>query len=528
MATTIKLRSAESQGSSRRSKALENPALNAAWACLQHSSFALGYVDSELHLIYCNGAFAQLCDSPLEKLLRKPLVEIIPFAGLVCKNAILRDAPGKEHVCHGLLARTNGDAAPLKLTLCPDTTGNSGFLVTLVPDPLNETSAVPDHHQAPSRRQPPVPEGRDQFLAVLEHELRNPLTPILAWTEVLKQEPNPTQQMRRAVSAIERSVLQQRALVDDLLDLASIHSGSLRCEQFPVCIYSVLAESVSHFEARAREKDIDMVFESLGAEATVTGDRRRLAQIFDNLLDNAVKFTPRGGRIEVRMKCELKRVRIDISDTGIGIAPDFMSELFKTFTQAHPLASRHRRGLGLGLALVKNLIERHNGEVQAASSGENLGSTFSIFLPLQVPDVMSTGTAVADFRRKVLIVEDRDDTREALRTLLESWGFHVAEAPDGIAGLKTVAEFAPDLVLCDLSMPVMDGWEMARQLRESIPAAQIPLIALSGHGTPCDIQRSLDSGFQAHIVKPCEARALLSVLKKFLPVSARCSGDGQQ
>ena len=520
MAISTKLR-AESRGSSRRPKSLESSVVNAAWACLQHCSDGLAYIDPEMHLIYCNAAFAKHCDSTAEQLMRKHLGEIIPFAGVLCREAI--HGARSEQCGHGLLARRGGTAVALKLKLCPDPAGSSGFLVTLNADTVNE--ALPHSSlEAPSRRQPPVPEGRDQFIAVLEHELRNPLTPILAWTEVLKQEPNQTQQMRRAISAIERSVLQQRALVDDLLDLASIHSGSLRCEQLPVNIYNVLAESVSHFETRAQEKDIDMVFESLGADAVVTGDQRRLAQIFDNLLDNAVKFTPRGGRIEVRMKCEARRVRIDVTDTGIGIAPDFMSELFKTFSQAHTLASRHRRGLGLGLALVKNLIERHNGEIQAASSGENMGATLSVFLPLQIPEIVNPGADVADFRRKILIVEDRDDTREALRTLLESWGFHVAEAPDGIAGLKTVAEFAPDLVLCDLSMPVMDGWEMARQLRESIPAAQIPLIALSGHGTPCDIQRSLDAGFQAHIVKPCEARSLLGVLKKFLPVAIRSAG----
>ncbi len=528
LATTVRLRASESTRTSRRaSKVVSNAAVSGAVACLANCKIGLAYVDAALRLVYCNPAFEQLCDTSARKLSQMPLAEIIPFLGDL---SVLTSGKQNELSICGLLTR--GADAPVRMcaTLCADKTGG-GFTVMLSPEITSKPAVVPATErpaaEPPSRRSSQPPEERDHFLAVLEHELRNPLTPILAWAEVLKQEPNQTHQMRRAVSAIERSVLQQRALVDDLLDLASIHNGNLRCEQLPVQIHAVLAESVAHFEACAKEKGIAVVFNSSAADAIVCGDRRRLAQVFDNLLDNAVKFTPPGGRIEVHMASLNGRVRIDISDSGIGIAPDFMSELFKTFTQAHPLASRYRRGLGLGLALVKNLIDRHHGEVQAASAGENMGTVFSVFLPLQTPDAIRPAAAVSATRGKVLIVEDRDDTREALRTLIESWGFEVAEAPDGIAGLKVIAEFEPNLVLCDLSMPVMDGWEMASQLRAQVPSAKMPMVALSGHGTPSDIQRSLDAGFQAHVVKPCEAKVLLSVLKQFLPAASIHVTGGQ-
>lgn len=528
MATTVRLRASESSRTSRRtSKVVSNAAVSGAMACLTHCKIGLAYADAALRLVYCNPAFEHFCDTTALKLNQKPLSEIIPFLGDLSS---LTSGQKRDLSIRGLLTRADGPIH-INATLCADKAGG-GFTVMLAPESSTEPVVLPAPERVaaepPSRRNAQAPEERDHFLAVLEHELRNPLTPILAWAEVLKQEPNQTHQMRRAVSAIERSVLQQRALVDDLLDLASIHNGNLRCEQLPVQIHAVLAESVAHFEACAKEKNIAVTFDSSATDATVCGDRRRLAQVFDNLLDNAVKFTPPGGRIEIHMACLKGHVRIDISDSGIGIASDFMSELFKTFTQAHPLASRYRRGLGLGLALVKNLIDRHHGEVQAASAGENTGTVFSVFLPLRTTDALRPVTSLGKAARgKVLIVEDRDDTREALRTLIESWGYEVAEAPDGIAGLKVIAEFNPDLVLCDLSMPVMDGWEMASQLRVQMPTAKMPLVALSGHGTPSDIQRSLDAGFQAHVVKPCEAKVLLSVLKQFLPAAANHDASAQ-
>jgi two-component system, sensor histidine kinase len=253
----------------------------------------------------------------------------------------------------------------------------------------------------------------------------------------------------------------------------------------------------------------------------VLGDSQRLAQIFDNLLDNAVKFTPSGGRIETRLSSTDKWLRIDIIDTGSGIAQEFIGDLFKTFAQGHALASRYRRGLGLGLAIVKDLVERHRGKVEAFSSGQGCGATFSIHLPIYVPGVAEPESpSVASRRGRILVVDDSDDTREALRILLESWGLDVADAADGVIGLERVETFNPDIVLCDLSMPVMDGWTMASELRAKFPTRRLPLVAMSGHGTPGDVQQSFACGFQAHLVKPCEATGMIAVLNRFLPAAA--------
>ncbi|HYG75591.1 MAG TPA: ATP-binding protein [Planctomycetota bacterium] len=495
----------ERQQRTRRQSTVLSPADKSLRTCLNLTPIPIGHLNHDLRFTFVNAAMVELAGRASSEMIGKNIGDIFPaLEGWrnLRTNAVQHGSDGQM----AILTSGGGDC-------------DHSFVLTFIPSPASVLENGSTDHSVIKNSQ--ACDRRDEFLAVLEHELRNPLTPMLAWTEVLKQDPAITPNMRRAVEAIEKSVRQQRTLVEDLLDLAGLRNGRVVCEQVPLELNAVLTEVITRARDKAQEKGVILIFESQSQHVEVRGDRLRLLQMFENLVDNAIKFTPTGARVNARLTCTGTWVRVDVLDSGIGIPPEFMSQIFKPFTQAHPLSSRHRRGLGLGLALVKELTQQHGGRIEVTSDGESKGAQFSVFLPMcpvLKPNAPAPSTLLSGRSRKVLIVEDRDDTREALRMLLEAWGVQIAEAPDGESGLKLIGEFKPDLVLCDLSMPVMDGWTMAREIRTRYPHLKIPLIAMSGHGTPADVRHSLHCGFRAHLVKPCEASVLLTILTEYLPV----------
>jgi CheY-like chemotaxis protein len=248
------------------------------------------------------------------------------------------------------------------------------------------------------------------------------------------------------------------------------------------------------------------------------GDPTRLAQAIGNVLDNAVKFTPRGGRIGVQMAVEAgEQVRVTIEDSGIGMAPQVLAQVFEAFTQAEAARDDSQGGLGLGLALVKGLIEMHGGTVRASSPGPGAGSSFTLWLPgAGSPDrsrEVAAAPAVAAPSRRILVIEDKPDAAESMRLLLETFGHRVAVAHSGGAGLALAADFRPDVVLCDIGLPKgMDGYAVARALRQDRASAGTYLIALTGYGQEEDRRRSRDAGFDLHLTKPVDPRALQQIL----------------
>jgi signal transduction histidine kinase/ActR/RegA family two-component response regulator len=348
--------------------------------------------------------------------------------------------------------------------------------------------------------------AKDDFLAVLSHELRTPLTPILGWASILKKNASPEQ--RRAAEAIERNALLQSRMVDDLLDMARVAHGSMKLDleilDMPAMIRTALEASARHLEKKSIRLDVAQSGEAL----LVEGDAGRLQQVFRNILSNAVKFTPSGGAIRVTLKREDDTAVLVVSDSGVGIAPEFLPFVFDMFRQQEQGVRRAHDGLGIGFSLVKRLVEIHHGTVEVTSAGTGRGTEVTVRLPLaaEIEDLDDTAPGAAPLSASalaglsLLIVEDSQDSREALRAVLQQLGAEVLLAGNGREALEIVANTAPDLVLCDLRMPVMDGFEFVRELHRA-PASP-PVVAISGLASDADRERTRKAGFEAHIKKP--------------------------
>jgi signal transduction histidine kinase/CheY-like chemotaxis protein len=358
--------------------------------------------------------------------------------------------------------------------------------------------------------------AKDDFLAVLSHELRTPLTPILGWASILKKNASPEQ--RRAAEDIERNALLQSRMVDDLLDMARVAHGTMKLDleilDMAATIRTALEVSTRHVE----NKSIRLEVAQSGEPLFVQGDAGRLQQIFRNILSNAVKFTPSGGVIRVTLSREHESALLVVSDTGVGIAPEFLPFVFDMFRQQEQGVRREHEGLGIGFSLVKRLVEIHKGTVEVSSAGTGRGTEVTVRLPLaaEIPDLDDAAPAAAPLSASalaglsLLIVEDSQDSREALRAILEQLGAEVLLACNGREALEVVAKTAPDLVLCDLRMPVMDGFEFVRELQRA-PASP-PVVAISGLESEADGEHTREAGFHAHIKKPFDEATVAAAI----------------
>ena len=355
---------------------------------------------------------------------------------------------------------------------------------------------------------------KDQFIAALSHELRTPLQPILGWTEVLRRHGRLDEVTTRAVEAIHRNIRQQVRLVDDLLDLSRILHGkfALRLEAFD--LRDQVRTAVEAFDEPAALKRIRLTSSLPPEPLPMWGDGARLQQVTSNLIANALKFTPAGGRVSVRLKAAGGRARLEIEDTGEGIACADLPVIFEAFRQGSQ--SRRRGGLGIGLDLVRRLTELHGGTVRVTSEGPGRGACFSIELPLSLPrPAHEGGDADAHGRlgqRAVLIIEDNDDTRDVLRFMLEVEGARVETAAAGEDGVRAASAFRPEVILCDIGLPDIDGMEVARRIRAHQALAGVRLIALTGYGQTEDVRQAAAAGFDAHLTKPINLDQLLALL----------------
>jgi PAS domain S-box-containing protein len=373
---------------------------------------------------------------------------------------------------------------------------------------------------------------KDAFLATVSHELRTPLTPILGWVAMLKDGSLSQTQIRRAATVIEQSALSQARFVDDLLDTASIINGQFKLETRPVEIEQVLQAALDIIRPSADAKRITMRLLMDDGGATVAGDARRLQQVFWNLLSNAVKFTEEGGGIEVGLKRAGEQIRLTVADTGVGIDPRFMPFIFDRFRQADSSSTRRYGGVGLGLALVRHLVEMHGGSVSASSPGIGQGSTFTVTLPAPLPrpqredmpalepDAKAPcGPAQPAEARKlhgvrVLVVEDDPDTLEMLGLIFDRCGAEVITAASTVEALQAMDRDHPDALVSDLAMPDQDGYDLIHQVRsrEADRGGRIPAVALSAYTRAEDRIRALSAGFQMHVAKPVNPEELVAVL----------------
>ena len=362
---------------------------------------------------------------------------------------------------------------------------------------------------------------KDEFLAIMSHELRNPLNVILGYAELLlrmeeiKDSPN----LHRMADAVKRNAVAQSKLIRDLLDLSRLRSGKLELNRETVSPVASIENAIETVRIDAEAKGIEIVVVASDDVMFVQADPVRLEQIIWNLLNNSVKFTPRGGRITVQLEEDTDEIVLTVSDNGQGIDTSFLPHIFEIFRQADAGTSRSQSGMGIGLAVVQQLVELHGGSVNAGSAGKGKGATFTIRLPrsanAKMPVAPLTDLAIGSLSgMTVLVVDDSEDTTEMVRHLLEISGATVHAATSGREALRIARKQEFDVVLSDISMPGMDGFEFLSKLRQIPGKEDLPAVALTGFGRPEDVQRARNEGFYAHLTKPFDIQTLAKLLQK--------------
>ncbi|HXG64405.1 MAG TPA: ATP-binding protein [Blastocatellia bacterium] len=374
--------------------------------------------------------------------------------------------------------------------------------------------------------------SKDEFLAIISHELRTPLNAIIGWSHVLKMQPPDAARDAHAIDVIERSAWAQAQIIEDLLEVSRIVRGDLRLELRPVALPVIIESAIESVRHLVEEKGQELSLDVDRSVGLVRGDSYRLQQVVSNLLTNAIKFTPKRGAITVRLDRAGDDARITVSDTGKGISREFLPHLFERFRQADSGSTRGHGGLGLGLAIVRHLVEMHGGTVAAESEGEGHGATFTVRLPLMHPgeraavnssEAGEAGPDTADVPqpdlhgKRVLVVDDEADAREMLRVIFEQWGAGVTTAAtvrEALAAFNAQAGERPDLLIADIAMPDEDGFDLIRRVRELGPGqgGDIPAIAVTAYAGSEDRERTLNAGYQLHVPKPIKVVDLEAAL----------------
>ena len=370
---------------------------------------------------------------------------------------------------------------------------------------------------------------KDEFLATLSHELRTPLTSILGWASMIRNGEVEGANEARAIETIERNARSQARLIDDLLDVSRIITGNLRLDLHPLNLAPIVDAAIDALRPTADVKGIEIRTEIVSGECLVKGDPNRLRQVIWNLLSNSIKFTQRGGIVTINLKCVGAVVRLTVADTGEGISSEFLPYVFDRFRQAEGSISRKQGGLGLGLAVVRHLVELHGGSISAESAGLGEGAVFTVELPLAEE---RRDPARAEERRRelerrrsrtgavrldgvhALLVEDDDDSRKLLGTILKRHGARVTSAKSAAEALRVFEADVPDILISDIGMPDEDGYEFIRKLRSLPPekGGLTPAIALTGYASRKDRERALEAGYHKHMAKPIEQADMISAI----------------
>jgi signal transduction histidine kinase/ActR/RegA family two-component response regulator len=499
--------------------------------------------DRELRVIVWNRWMEVHSERPASEVIGRPLTELYPDLTIRGLDQYYRDAlAGRVSVIsYGLhrhvlrLPPTNRDLGfnemPQSGRIGPLSDGESTIGTVTTLEDISDRLAS----EAELRKQIEVQKmaritaekalrSRDEFLSMVSHEIRNPLNAVLGWTRILIDRKDVDAAMlARALRVIDRNATAQARMIDDLLDVARIASGKLRLEMQPVDLLAVTLAAVDVIGPSAKAKQIDIRTRLDSRTQRVLGDQQRLQQIIWNLLSNAVKFTEAGGVVEIRVSPVGKLTRLVVGDNGPGISPDFLPFVFERFRQSDASSSRRHGGLGLGLALVRDLVELHGGTVRAESAGEHRGALFTMDLPTAMSpeandDVerrsLAPGQAPSLAGLRVLVVEDEADSRELFAKVLTTCGADVTTAASCEEALAFIRESAaqnrPDVILSDLGMPRDDGFDLIRKVRALAPeeGGRIPAIAVTGYANPEDRQRALAAGFQTHLAKPIDPVAV--------------------
>jgi len=366
--------------------------------------------------------------------------------------------------------------------------------------------------------------AKDEFVAMISHEIRSPLNAILGWAQMLRQGSLDKTATANALESIERNARAQAQLVSDLLDISRVITGKLRINARPVDITTSLESALEAIRPAADAKQITIAVDRDPYATVVTGDADRLQQVFWNLLSNAVKFTPRNGRVEIKIARSDSQLGITVNDTGAGITPEFLPFIFDRFTQADTTTARRHAGLGLGLAIVRHIVELHGGTISADSDGVGKGASFKITLPVRPLYREETSTPPAQAAKtladeitldevRVLVVDDEAETRDLLKIMLTSHGAEVITSSSAGEALARLDHSKPDVLVSDIGMPVLDGYAFIKRVRALDSANRdVPAIALTAYARAEDRMRALAAGFQMHVPKPVEASELVMVI----------------
>ncbi len=370
---------------------------------------------------------------------------------------------------------------------------------------------------------------KDLFLATLSHELRTPLNSILGWIQLLRSEPSERINLKHALSVIERNARAQSEMIADILFVSRIITGKLKLNLEQIDLISVVQTAIDIMRPslEAREIVLKTAFES--AVNQIAGDSDQLQQVFGNLLSNAIKFTPPNGRIEVRLFNENSNIAVEISDSGQGIKPEFLPYVFERFRQEDSSYTRQIGGLGLGLAIVRHLVELHDGTVSVKSAGENQGAVFTVELPISVraktidADSETVNPPPSEATKspknvRILVIEDDEDSREMLKIMFEQNEMEVFSLDSTAKAIESIERIKPDVLISDIGLPGEDGYELIRKVRLLAPeqGGLTPAIALTGYVSLQDRSRALDVGYQEHLSKPVDIDKLLDLVKKIV------------
>ena len=454
-------------------------------------------------ILYCNRRFAEIVAAAPETIVGRPLAPFVAEADRPLLSAALQTRRGKYE---GHVLTSDGRVVPALFSVGAFVAEGVESLCLVVTDlvELTRTRAARAEAEAASQ-------AKDQFLAMLGHELRNPLGAITSAVTVLGQAASPERD-RRARDVIAHQAEHLSRLVGDLLDVTRGALGKIELVRTPIDMAAAVRACLATLESTEKLRHHAV---SVDAEPVwVQADAARIEQIITNLLSNSLKFTPKGGAISVKVSREQDDAVLCVADQGSGISEELLPSVFDLFVQGDRNLDRRLGGLGVGLSLVRRLVELHGGRVDAASDGPGRGSVFTVRLPVMIdaprPAVESSSPPAVP-RKRILVVEDNNDNREMMRILLETSGHEVHDTGDGVSGVELAVQLEPDTVLIDIGLPGIDGYEVARQIRSKL-RDRSRLIALSGYGQQKDRERAFDAGFDDHLLKPVDPARLVEVL----------------
>jgi PAS domain S-box-containing protein len=493
----------------------------------------VGYVtmDPKGVILEINLTAAALFGREREQLVGLPFIAAANIMNPPAFFAHLRECAVNEKTARDVELEASRGKRVLRLTTTPNIAGGRqvvGFR-TMIADVSEHRRAEADRAQLEDERHARAEADaanrmKDQFLGIVSHELRSPLSAILGWANLMSARSSEPELLVRGLQVMRRNGQALARIVDDILDVSRIVSGKLHIELKKTDAHEVVQTALELARAAARKKNIELR-ESIQRNSLVVGDAVRLQQVVSNLLSNALKFTRDGGHVEVSLGRHDGNVRLTVRDDGVGIDAADLPHVFEHFRQADSSATRSHAGLGLGLAIARHIVEAHGGTIEAHSDGRGRGALFTVDLPTRVASTSSAPPPRHAPRPiagiKVLYVDDEPDALELAALTLGAQGAEVRTASSVDAAIELLSSFTPDVVVSDIAMPDLDGYDFIRRLREMpLPWSDIPAVALTAYARATDAERALRAGFTRHLAKPVEPDALAGVISTIVPEQA--------